>query len=154
MAYLEASLGLGTQIIWISVPFPSRYYMYVFSRSKVLQNKLPQKGKAVCSWWRLLCTEEVKSYVRWNALRHTRRGLRSSERLQNTSSCSYLAHSTRGASSTTAALSGMSTQQIMARVGWSSEDTFSRHYYKGHSMWSHPQLESDRFRIPRNLVYN
>ena len=35
----------------------------------------------------------------------------------------FSAHSTRGASSTAAAMAGMSTQQIMARAGWSSEDT-------------------------------
>ena len=48
----------------------------------------------------------------------------------------FSAHSTRGAASTAAALSGLSTQQIMARAGWSSEDTFSRHYYK-------PSAEAD-----------
>ena len=48
----------------------------------------------------------------------------------------FSVHSTRGAASTAAALSGLSTQQIMARAGWSSEDTFSRHYYK-------PSAEAD-----------
>ena len=43
---------------------------------------------------------------------------------------------TGGAASTAAALAGLSTQQIMARAGWSSEDTFSRHYYK-------PSAEAD-----------
>ena len=42
----------------------------------------------------------------------------------------FSAHSTRGAASTAAALAGSSTQQIMARAGWSSEDTFCQHYYR------------------------
>ena len=42
----------------------------------------------------------------------------------------FSAHSTRGAASTAAAMAGMSTQQIMARAGWSSADTFCRHYYR------------------------
>ena len=40
----------------------------------------------------------------------------------------YSAHSNRGAASTAAALAGLSTPQIMARAGWSSEDTFCQYY--------------------------
>ena len=42
----------------------------------------------------------------------------------------FSAHSTRGAASTAAAMAGMSVQQIMARAGWSSMDTFCQHYYR------------------------
>ena len=42
----------------------------------------------------------------------------------------YSTHSTRGAASTAAALAGLSTPQIMARAGWSSEDTFCQYYYR------------------------
>ena len=42
----------------------------------------------------------------------------------------FTAHSTRGAASSAAAMAGLSTQQILARAGWSSEDTFTKHYYR------------------------
>ena len=42
----------------------------------------------------------------------------------------FSAHSTRGASSTKAAMAGLSVEQVLARAGWTSEDTFCRHYYR------------------------
>ena len=42
----------------------------------------------------------------------------------------FSAHSTRGASATRATMSGLSVQQVLNRAGWSSEDTFCRHYYR------------------------
>ena len=42
----------------------------------------------------------------------------------------FSAHSTRGASSTAAAMSGLSVQEVMARACWSSKDTFSKHYFR------------------------
>ena len=39
----------------------------------------------------------------------------------------FTAHSTRGAASSAAGMAGLSTQQILARTGWSLED---RHYYR------------------------
>ena len=42
----------------------------------------------------------------------------------------FSAHSTRGASSTKAAMAGLSVEQVLARTGWTSEDTFCRHYYR------------------------
>ena len=42
----------------------------------------------------------------------------------------FSTHSARGAASTAAAMAGMSTQQIMARAGWSPADTFRQHYYR------------------------
>ena len=41
----------------------------------------------------------------------------------------FSGHSTRGAAATTAALAGISTQEIMNRAGWSQENTFCRYYY-------------------------
>ena len=41
----------------------------------------------------------------------------------------FSGHSTRGAATTTAALAGLSTQEIMNRAGWSQENTFCRYYY-------------------------
>ena len=43
---------------------------------------------------------------------------------------SFTAHSTRSAASTAAAMSGISTKEIMERAGWSCEDTFCKFYYK------------------------
>ena len=48
----------------------------------------------------------------------------------------FSAHSTRSAASTAAAMSGISTQEIMSRAGWSSNDTFCKFYYR-------PQSEFD-----------
>ena len=45
----------------------------------------------------------------------------------------FSAHSTRSAASTAAALSGLSTREIMDRVGWSSLDTFCRYYFRPQS---------------------
>ena len=42
----------------------------------------------------------------------------------------FKAHSTRGASSTAAALAGISSQEIMDQVGWSRQSTFCRFYYR------------------------
>ena len=42
----------------------------------------------------------------------------------------FTAHSTRAASATAAAMSGVSTKEIMSRAGWSSEHTFTKFYYK------------------------
>ena len=42
----------------------------------------------------------------------------------------FTAHSTRAASATAAAMSGISTKEIMSRAGWSSEHTFTKFYYR------------------------
>ncbi len=42
----------------------------------------------------------------------------------------FSAHSTRGASATAAAMAGMSVQDVLDRVDWSSTSTFHRFYYK------------------------
>ena len=42
----------------------------------------------------------------------------------------FTAHSTRAASATAAAMSGISTKEIMSRAGWSREDTFTKFYYR------------------------
>ena len=41
----------------------------------------------------------------------------------------FRAHSTRGATSTSAAMAGLSLQEVMARAGWSGQSTFVEHYY-------------------------
>ena len=46
----------------------------------------------------------------------------------------YTAHSTRSASTTAAAMAGISTKEIMSRAGWSREDTFSKFYYRPQSV--------------------
>ena len=43
---------------------------------------------------------------------------------------SYTAHSTRSASTTVAAMAGISMKEIMSRAGWSRKDTFSEFYYR------------------------
>ena len=45
-------------------------------------------------------------------------------------SSEFTAHSTRGAASTAAAMNGVTIREVMARAGWSSQDTFSKHYYR------------------------
>jgi len=45
----------------------------------------------------------------------------------------FSAHSTRSAASTAVALSGLSTQEVMDRAGWSSLDTFCRYYFRQQS---------------------
>ena len=45
----------------------------------------------------------------------------------------FSAHSTRSAASTAAALSGLSTQEVMDRTGWSSLDTFCKYYFRPQS---------------------
>ena len=45
----------------------------------------------------------------------------------------FFPHSTRSAASTAAALSGLSTQEVMDRAGWSSLDTFCRYYFRPQS---------------------
>ena len=57
----------------------------------------------------------------------------------------FSAHSTRSAASTAAALSGVSTQEIMDRAGWSSKDTFCKFYYR-------PQSKSDAAKRFGNAV--
>ena len=42
----------------------------------------------------------------------------------------FSAHSTRGASSTAAAMNGLTIREVMDRAGWSSKDTFYKHYYR------------------------
>ena len=42
----------------------------------------------------------------------------------------FAAHSTRGASASTAALSGLTTAMIMQRAGWSQRNTFSVFYHR------------------------
>ena len=42
----------------------------------------------------------------------------------------FSAHSTRSASASAAALSGMTTMDIMRRAGWSQESTFCTFYYR------------------------
>ena len=42
----------------------------------------------------------------------------------------YTAHSIRSASTTAAAMTGISTKEIMGRAGWSREDTFTKFYYR------------------------
>ena len=42
----------------------------------------------------------------------------------------FTAHSTRSAATTAAALSGMSTQDIVNQANWSKDDTFCRFYYR------------------------
>ena len=46
----------------------------------------------------------------------------------------FTAHSTRTASATAAAMSGISTKEIMSRAGWSSEHTFTKFYYRPKAM--------------------
>ena len=46
-------------------------------------------------------------------------------------SSEFTAHSTRGAASTAAAMNGVTIREVMARAGWSSQDTFSKHYSEG-----------------------
>ena len=45
-------------------------------------------------------------------------------------STEFTAHSTRAASSTAAALNGVSIREMMVRACWSNEDTFCKHYYR------------------------
>ena len=45
-------------------------------------------------------------------------------------SSEFTAHSTRGAACTAAAMNGVTIREVMARAGWSSQDTFSKHYYR------------------------
>ena len=42
----------------------------------------------------------------------------------------FSAHSTRSASSTTASMPAVSTQEIMDRAGWSNKSTFCKFYYR------------------------
>ena len=50
----------------------------------------------------------------------------------------FSAHSTRGASASSAALAGVSTQDIMNRAGWSQQSTFCKFYYR-------PSAETQKF---------
>jgi len=45
----------------------------------------------------------------------------------------FKSHSTREASSSAAAMAGISVQEIMSRVGWSRKSTFCKHYYRPQS---------------------
>ena len=45
----------------------------------------------------------------------------------------FSTHLTRSAASIAAALSGLSTQEVMDRAGWSSLDTFCRYYFRPQS---------------------
>ena len=42
----------------------------------------------------------------------------------------FTAHSTRGASSTAAAMNGITIREVMERAGWSRQDTFCKHYFR------------------------
>ena len=42
----------------------------------------------------------------------------------------FSAHSTRGASSTAAAMNGVTIREVMERAGWSRQDTFCKHYFR------------------------
>ena len=42
----------------------------------------------------------------------------------------FSAHFTRGASSTTAAMNGITIREVMERAGWSRQDTFCKHYFR------------------------
>ena len=45
-------------------------------------------------------------------------------------STEFTARSTRGASSTAAAMNGITIREVMERAGWSSKDTFCKHYFR------------------------
>ena len=45
-------------------------------------------------------------------------------------STEFTAHSVRGASSTAAAMNGLSIREVMEHAGWSSKDTFCKHYFR------------------------
>ena len=45
-------------------------------------------------------------------------------------STDFTAHSTRGASSTAAAMNGVTIREVMERAGRSREDTFCKHYFR------------------------
>ena len=45
-------------------------------------------------------------------------------------SSEFTAHSTRGASSTAAAMNGITIREVMERAGWSSKNTFCKHYFR------------------------
>ena len=51
-------------------------------------------------------------------------------RLNGVDTSCFLGHSTRSASTSAAALSGMTTAGIMQRAGWSQTNTFARFYHK------------------------
>ena len=42
----------------------------------------------------------------------------------------FIVHSTRGASSTAAAMNGITIREVMERAGWSRQDTFCKHYFR------------------------
>ena len=76
----------------------------------------------------------------------------------------FSAHSTRSTASTAAALSGVSTQEIMDRAGCSSKDSFCKFYYGpqskfhtakkfGNAMLSYKHLK-DMLMKPEPLKYN
>ena len=45
-------------------------------------------------------------------------------------STEFTAHSVRGASSTAAAMNGVTIHEVMEHAGWSSKDTFCKHYFR------------------------